>query len=253
MSPDDGSPFFIAPHRFDAAEAADRPVLDRHLAPVPEPGERALGRYRSTLAGHLLGPTGDLRQWALGPVATVTVTDRRIVYVCEDLTLAQVGTGPRHRRSLRAARPVSGQIRWQWPSRLELRPVTPDQPAQSRDASPDGCPELLIVCDALRTIQQPALGLGGLPTREAAALARLVRRSVAGFRLANPALVELSAAERDVLLRRAGTAPVVHGVPVTLPGALPLEFLSRDDYYRPAGRSRRVTLRRPAGRPGSAC
>jgi hypothetical protein len=242
MSPDDGSPFFIAPHRFDTAETADRPVLDRHHTPVPEPGERILGRYHLTLAGHLLDPAGARRQWALGPAATVTVTDRRIVHVCADLTLAPVGTGPRHRRSLRPARPVSGQIRWQWPSRLELRPAGPEGPA-----------ELLIVCDALRTIQQPALGLGGAPTRELAALARLVRRAVAAFRLANPALVELSAAERDALLRRAGTSAVVRGVPVTLPGSLPLEFLSRDDYYPTGSRPRRVTLRRPAAGPGPAC
>ncbi|WBB79558.1 hypothetical protein O7606_25985 [Micromonospora sp. WMMD882] len=244
MSPDDGSPFFIAPHRFDATDTADQPVLDRRHAPVPEPGERVLARYRLALSGQLLDPAGDRRQWALGPAASVTVTDRRVVHVCDDLTLAPVdGDGPRHRRSLRPARPVSGQIRWQWPSRLELRAGDPSRPD-----------ELLIVCDSLRTLRQPALALGGLPARELGVLARLVRRSVAAFRLANPTLVELSAAERDVLLRRAGTAAVVRGVPVTLPGALPLEFLTRDDYYRPGGRPRRVTVRRPAaGGPGPAC
>ncbi|MEU4568265.1 hypothetical protein [Micromonospora sp. NPDC023956] len=240
MTTDDGSPFFIAPHRFDASEAADQPVLDRHHEPVPEPGEQVLARHRLALAGHLLGPADDRRQWSLTPTATVTVTDRRIVHYCGDLALAPVDTGPRHR--LRAARPVSGQIRWQWPSRLELRPTTPD-----------GTADLLVVCDALRTIAQPALALGG-PAREIAALARLVRRAVAAFRLANPMVVELSVAERDVLLHRAGTGSVVRGVPVTLPGSLPVEFLSRDDYYYPASARLRRAARRPtADRPGSAC
>ncbi|SCL12896.1 hypothetical protein [Micromonospora inyonensis] len=239
-SDDDGTPFFIAPHRFDASGAPDQPVLDRHHEPVPEPGERVLARHRLTLAGHLLGPAVDRRQWLLTPTASVTVTDRRIVHVCADLPPTPVGTGPRHRRWLPAARPASGQIRWQWPSRLELRPT-----------APDGTADLLVVCDALRTIAQPALALGG-PAREVAALARLVRRTVAAFRLANPTVVELSAAERDVLLRRAGTGSVVRGVPVTLPGSLPVEFLSREDYYHP--RSRSGPAGRPAaGHPGPAC
>lgn len=243
MSSDDGSPFFVAPHRFDAVGTADRPDLDRRHAPIPEPGERVLGQYHLTVSGHLLGPTGEQRQWTLGPTASVTVTDRRLVHVCDDLTLALVGADPRRRRGLRPARPVSGQIRWQWPSRLELRP-----------AGPGGTDTLLVVCDTLRTIDQPALVLGGVPGRELAALARLVRRSVAAFRLANPTMVELSAAERDVLLRRAGTGQIVRDLPVTLPGALPIEFLSREDYYPSGARLRRMTLRRPAaGDPGPAC
>lgn len=243
MTHDDGSPFFIGPHRFDAPEAADRPVLDRRYEPVPEPGERTLGRYRLTLAGHLLDPAGDRRQWRLAPAVTVTVTDRRIVHVCTDLALAPIGAGSRHRRKPRPGRLVSGQIRWQWPSRLELLPTTPE-----------GSAELLVVCDALRTIHQPALAFGG-PAREVGALARLVRRSVAAFRLANPAVVELSAAERDVLLRRAGTGPVARGVPVPLPGSLPVEFLTRADYYPTSTRTRRtIGVRRTAtGRPGPAC
>ncbi|SCL41653.1 hypothetical protein GA0074692_6428 [Micromonospora pallida] len=241
MTSDDGSPFFIAPHRFDAAGTADRPVLGRHHEPVPEPGERMLARHRLTLAGHLLGPTVDRRQWLLAPTATVTVTDRRIVYVCGDLALAPVDTGPRHRSRPRAARPASGQIRWQWPSRLDLRPT-----------APDGSADLLVVCDSLRTIAQPALALSG-PTREIATLTRLVRRSVAAFRLANPEVVELSVAERDVLLRRAGTGAAVRGASVTLPASLPLEFLSRDDYYPASARLRRVPRRSLTDRPGSAC
>ncbi|MFI6231044.1 hypothetical protein ACIBCR_27475 [Micromonospora echinospora] len=242
MTSDDASPFFIAPHRFDATGAADQPVLDRHHEPVPEPGERVLARHRLTVAGHLLGPALDRRQWSLAPTATVTVTDRRIVHVCGDLALAPVDAGPRHRR--RTIRPASGQIRWQWPSRLELRPT-----------APDGSADLLVVCDALRTIAQPALALGG-PAREIATLARLVRRAVAAFRLANPTLVELSVAERDVLLRRAGTGSVVRGTRVTLPGSLPVEFLSRDDYYHPGSarpRRSRAAGRPAAGQPGPAC
>ena len=116
---------------------------------------------------------------------------------------------------------MSGQIRWQWPSRLELPVAEEDEPSQ-----------LLIVCDALRTIQQPALALGG-PAGEVVALARQVRRAVAMFRLTRPELVDLSAQERDVLLLRAGPALLAGATRVTLPGSLPVEFHSRDDYYRP--------------------
>ncbi|MGN9802700.1 hypothetical protein [Micromonospora sp. L32] len=232
---EDASPFFIAPHRFDAPDDELRPVLDRRYELVPEPGERVLRRLRTPVAGCLLSPTGTRRQWVLPAPATVTVTDRRLAYVCAGAELAVVSgrdgrSDARHRRALRLSRLVSGQIRWQWPSRLELPP--PARPTAERsapDSTADG--ELLVVCDALRTIQQPALALGG-PADTVTELARLVRRSVATFRLSHPDLVELSPPERDELARRAAPGPLDGVVRVTLPGSLPVEFLSRDDYYR---------------------
>ncbi|GAB3185343.1 hypothetical protein GCM10027259_46130 [Micromonospora palomenae] len=210
-------------------------MLDRRYELVPEPGERVLRRLRTPVAGCLLSPTGTRRQWVLPAPATVTVTDRRLAYVCAGAELAVVsgrdGRGDaRHRRALRLSRLVSGQIRWQWPSRLELPPpVGPAAGGQAPDSTADG--ELLVVCDALRTIQQPALALGG-PADTVTELARLVRRSVATFRLSHPELVELSPPERDELARRAAPGPLDGVARVTLPGSLPVEFLSRDDYYR---------------------
>ncbi|MEU7619400.1 hypothetical protein AB0B27_25355 [Micromonospora rifamycinica] len=235
---EDMSPFFIAPHRFDAPEDNFAPVLDRHHELVPEPGERVLGRYLTSVAGCLLSPTGTRRQWVLPAPASVTVTDRRLAYVCLAGDLALVAgkidsTGVRHRRNVRLPRLVSGQVCWQWPSRLELRPT----PSSETDGPlPEA--ELLVVCDALRTIQQPTLALRGQvgPVTE---LARLIRRTVACFRITRPELVELAPPERDVLIRRATAAPMTGEARVTLPGSLPVEFLSRDDYYRrpqPAGR-----------------
>ncbi|WP_328343628.1 hypothetical protein [Micromonospora sp. NBC_00421] len=233
---EDMSPFFIAPHRFDAPEDEFAPVLDRHHDLVPEPGERVLGRYLTSVAGCLLSPTGTRRQWVLPAPASVTVTDRRLAYVCLAGDLALVAgkidsAGVRHRRAVRLPRLVSGQVRWQWPSRLELRST----PSGAHGTAPDA--ELLVVCDALRTIQQPTLALGGQvgPVTE---LARLIRRTVACFRVTRPELVELAPPERDVLIRRATAAPMTGEARVTLPGSLPVEFLSRDDYYRtpePAG------------------
>ncbi|SCL39073.1 hypothetical protein GA0070624_6439 [Micromonospora rhizosphaerae] len=248
---EDASPFFIGPHRFDADDDRNRPALDRRYALVPEPGERVLGQHRLRVAGHLLGPTETARSWTLPAPATVTVTDRRIAYVCAGSELALVSgrdgpTDARHRRPVRPSRLVSGQIRWQWPSRLEL------PPAASADAA-----ELLIVCDALRTIRQPALALGG-PAGLVTELARQVRRAVAAFRLVHPELVDLSPPERDELATRVGSAPFPEPGRVTLPGYLPVEFLSRDDYYRPkadpAG-PRPAFPARPSARdhPGSAC
>ena len=244
---EDSAPFFIGPHRFDADDGA-RPALDRRYALVPEPGERVLAQHQLDVAGHLLGPTESVCAWKLSVPATVTVTDRRLAYVCPDAELSLVSgrdgrTYARHRRPVRLSRLVSGQIRWQWPSRLELAD------------GPDGDLELRVVCDALRTIRQPTLALAG-PTALIIALARQVRRAVAAFRLVHPELVELSPPERDTLLVRAGGAPGPARGAVTLPGSLPVEFLSRDDYYRPVRDAVPAWPQQasPArDRPGSAC
>ncbi|MEH1102293.1 hypothetical protein [Micromonospora sp. CPCC 205561] len=220
---DDASPFFIAPHRFDADDDV-APTVDRRHELVLEVEERVLSRHLLHASGHLLGPTESRRRWALPEPVTVTVTDRRIAYVGGGPQLALVdgaGDGARHRRGVRLPGLVTGQIRWQWPSRLELLPSGPGER-----------PRLLVVCDALRTIQQPALGLTG-PAEEITELTRRVRRAVAGFRLAHPELVDLSPPERDVLAVRAGAGPGAGEARITLPGSLPVEFHSRDDYYRP--------------------
>ncbi|WP_089158323.1 hypothetical protein [Micromonospora sp. NBS 11-29] len=245
--PEDAAPFFIGPHRFDADDDPTRPLLDRRHSLVPEPGERPLDQHRLPVAGHLLGPTEDVRCWALPAPAQITVTDRRLAYVCtgSELSLVSGPDGPadaRYRRPARMSRLVSGQIRWQWPSRLEL--------TEHGDTA-----ELRVVCDALRTIRQPALSFTG-PVAPVTALARQVRRAVAGFRLTHPELVDLSPPERDVLALRVSASPGPTRGVVTLPGSLPVEFLSRDDYYR-----RPVTETSPWPRldfpardqPGSAC
>ncbi|MBX7265528.1 hypothetical protein KIF24_05370 [Micromonospora sp. Llam7] len=216
---DDASPFFISPHRFDAAGDDPGPVLDRRHELVPDGDERVLGRHRVDVAGYLLGPTEARRSWALPSQVTLTVTDRRLVHVGGAGRLALVRAG--HRQVTPMPGLVSGQIRWQWPSRLELLPAGEDGPAR-----------LLVVCDALRTIQQPALALVGAGPL-VGELARLVRHAVATFRLLRPELVDLSPPERDALARLTRTAPLAGTTRVLLPGSLPVEFHSRDDYYRP--------------------
>ncbi|MGC4744649.1 hypothetical protein ACLQ28_03135 [Micromonospora sp. DT201] len=217
----DASPFFIAPHRFDAPDDDVGPALDRRYNLRPLHGERVLGRHRLLVAGYLLGPTEAWRGWWLPGPVSVTVTDQRICWVGSGSQISLVvDDRPRVRPPARLNGLMSGQIRWQWPSRLELPATEQDAPAQ-----------LLIVCDALRTIQQPALALGG-PPGEVAALGRQVRQAVAMFRLTHPQLVDLSAQERDVLLLRAGPSLLAGDTRVTLPGSLPVEFHSRDDYYR---------------------
>ncbi|MDG4805821.1 hypothetical protein O7634_03515 [Micromonospora sp. WMMD1120] len=217
----DASPFFIGPHRFDAPDDGMTPTLDRRYHLRPMPGERVLGRHQLMVAGYLLGPSETRRRWGLPEPVAVTVTDQRICWVGSGSHLSLVADGThRSRPPARLNGLMSGQIRWQWPSRLELPATGADAPAQ-----------VLIVCDALRTIQQPALALGG-PPAEVMALARQVRRAVAMFRLSRPHLVDLSAQERDVLLLRAGPGLLAGDTRVTLPGSLPVEFHSRDDYYR---------------------
>ncbi|GIJ11177.1 hypothetical protein ACFFMR_04070 [Micromonospora andamanensis] len=216
--PDDVSPFFIAPHRFDAVGDGTGPVLDRRHELVPESGEQVLDRHRVDVAGYLLGPSDAYRAWALPAPVAVTVTDHRLTYVGGGTQLAVVGPGPR--ASARLPGLVSGQIRWQWPSRLELLPADGNSTT------------LLVICDALRTIRQPALALTG-PADRIGELARQLRHAIATFRLVRPELVDLSPPERDALARLARTASRVSTGRVLLPGALPVEFHSRDDYYRP--------------------
>lgn len=233
---DDLPPFFIAPHRFDApgqpagTAAPAQPRLDRRHALLLEEGEQVLWADRLRVSGYLLGPTETHRHWVLNLPVLVTVTDRRLAYVCAGWkpTLVGTTTGARHRRHRSTPeRLVTGELRWQWPSRLELL------------AGPGGTEHLLVVCDTLRTIRQPALALAPLtdavsPVRD---LARIIRRAAAGFRLANPDIVELSPVERDALTVRASSGLFVTEFGdttrgVTLPGALPIEFRHRDDYYR---------------------
>jgi hypothetical protein len=201
----------------------------------------------------------------------VTVTDRRLAFVCEDSGIEEVtdeptGTvGPRRRRRSRGtSRIVSGQVRWQWPSRLHLLPAV-----AATDTGPARPEQLLLVCDSLRTIRQPGLALGGgdlAAQRATRDLTHLVRRAVARFRLANPGTLELSPPERDALAVRAGTGLFVDELAdprrgISLPGSLVVEFLHRDDYYRRAARSSPSATRTPApstpplwrsGHPGSA-
>ncbi|MCZ7418704.1 hypothetical protein O7605_04125 [Verrucosispora sp. WMMA2121] len=216
---DDASPFFIAPHRFDAVDDGTGPVLDRRHELVPASGEQVLDRHRVDVAGYLLGPSDAYRAWSLPAPVALTVTDHRLTYVGGDRQRTDLGV--RHRGTARLPALVSGQIRWQWPSRLELAPAADGNPAT-----------LLVVCDALRTIRQPALALVG-PGDRIGELAGQLRHAIATFRLVRPELVDLSPPERDALARLARTTSLSGTGRVLLPGALPVEFHSREDYYRP--------------------
>lgn len=263
---DDASPYFVRPHRFDQSDHDDRgyPQLDRERRVVLDPGEAALWRGRVNVAGYLLGPSlGNGRlHWSLLRPADLTVTDRRLAFVCEDWDFGEVTAGqappgrPRHRRRDRAgSRIVTGQIRWQWPGRLHLMPA--EAATESRPERPE---RVLLVCDSLRTIRQPALALGAgddLGQHGAAReLVDLVRRAVARFRLAHPGTPEMSPHERDTLIARAGSGPLGEEVAdmrrgVSLPGAMVVEFTHRDDYHRRSTRSSFSARRAPqAGSAG---
>ncbi|WP_329103084.1 hypothetical protein OG792_25700 [Micromonospora sp. NBC_01699] len=289
---DDASPYFVRPHRFDPDDQDDRgyPQLDRHHRVLLDAGEQTLWRGRVEVAGYLLGPSlgnGTLH-WSLLRPADVTVTDRRLAFVCENWDFEQVTppgeahTGrPRHRRRPEhvGSRTVTGQIRWQWPGRLHLLPAGTDtgngpashrssgghqqaQQQSNQQAQQGSQPErLLLVCDSLRTIRQPglALGAGDLGAPGAAReLLHLVRRSIARFRLGHPGTPELSAAERQTLTVRAGAGPFAEELAdprrgITLPGGLVVEFTHRDDYHRRSARGSFSARRTPqAGTAGSA-
>ncbi|MFK3983883.1 hypothetical protein ACI2K4_26315 [Micromonospora sp. NPDC050397] len=263
---DDASPYFVRPHRFDQPDHDDRgyPQLDREHRVVLDPGERSLWHGRVNAAGYLLGPSlgnGTLH-WSLPRPVELTVTDRRLAFVCDDWDFEEVTVGgpppgrPRHRRRDRAAGRIStGQIRWQWPGRLHLMPAEPA--TEHRPQRPE---RLLLVCDSLRTIRQPALalGAGGDLGRPGAAreLIQLVRRAVAQFRLAHPGTPEMSPQERDILTSRASSGQLSEGLSdprrgISLPGAMVVEFTHRDDYHRRSTRSSFSARRAPqAGSAG---
>ncbi|MFB9239481.1 hypothetical protein ACFFWC_28760 [Plantactinospora siamensis] len=247
----DSAPFFVQPYRMDRAEDDSSPRLGWRRELVLEDGERVCWRGLADLAGYLLRPrfVDRERVWSLPRPAEVTVTDRRLAYVCAGWTLsaAAPARGPRHRRHEPPARIATGQVRWQWPSRLHVPPpaTRPDRPGH-----------LLLVCDSLRTIRQPALALGGGDLADPAAryeLAQLIRRAVATFRLADPVVTDLSPTERDALRRQAHTAATAAELAdrrgVDLPGSLPVEFLHRADYYRRAEPGAPWVLPEPAGWP----
>ncbi|MGI5211705.1 hypothetical protein [Plantactinospora sp. CA-290183] len=261
---ENASPFFIRPYRFDDPDHDDIsfPRLDWHRRLLLDDGERVLWTERVEVAGQFVvpGAGAPTLAWALPGPARVTVTDRRLAYVCTDLRMGEtreLRPGSRHgrRTALAGTGVATGQIRWQWPSALRILPGS--GPAARAGVEPE---RLLLVCDAVRATGQPGLALSGGSLGAAGAmreLATLVRRAVAEFRLANPGTVELAPPEWDALLARAGTAPFADaladsGRGVDLPGALPVEFAHRDDYYRrpPAARQ---PVRRPrrAASPGA--
>ncbi|MEV4756127.1 hypothetical protein AB0J86_13590 [Micromonospora sp. NPDC049559] len=276
----DASPFFIRPHRFDDPGEDDRtyPRLDGRRQIALDASERVLWRGRVGLSGYLLGPRmgNGVLHWSLPGRVEVTVTDRRLAFVREGSHLERVAAGAdadpeplstgRHRRRPPRAgnRVAAGQVRWQWPSRLHLLPA-----AAATAYAPARPEQVLLVCDSLRTIRQPALALAGgdLGTPGAARdLLHLVRRAIARFRLAHSGTVELSPPERDALTSRAGSRLFADELAdpdrgIQLPGSLVIEFLHRDDYYRRAARSQPSPTRAPrtgtpeywrSGQPGSA-
>ncbi|MGX7676633.1 hypothetical protein [Plantactinospora sp. DSM 117369] len=248
---ENASPFFIRPHRFDDPDQDDTyfPRLDWHRRLVLDTDERVLWRDRVEVAGYLLNPGvgPDELAWSLPRPAEVTVTDRRLTYVCVDCHIGPapgLQADPRHRRRTGpvSSRVVTGQIRWQWPAGLRILSA-----GTGLDADPDATGErLLVVCDAVRATGRPALALSGGPLdspQRVRRLATVIRRAVARFRLANPAMVELAPPEWDALLTRAGLALHADALAdprrgVDLPGSLPVEFAHRDDYYRRSLRRR---------------
>ncbi|MDG4829028.1 hypothetical protein O7627_06870 [Solwaraspora sp. WMMD1047] len=132
---DDAAPFFIRPHRFDdpGPDDAAFPAIDGHHRILLDEGERVLRSERLRVSGYLVGPAAGERElhWRLSRPADVIVTDRRLAFVCPDWAAGPessveragvrgIQSGARHRPPRGGSRLAVGQVRWQWPSRLQL-------------------------------------------------------------------------------------------------------------------------------------
>ncbi len=207
-------------------------LCDDRLHPVPdprgtirtEPGEQVLWRGRVRLAEHVYTEAMDGYRvsWELPGLADVTVTDRRLGYVCRNWR----GTAERHspiahavrwgraamdraRSAVHQHRPVVvGQVRYEWPHRLYVLPARDGIPGTPPGRLARGS-RVLVVCAAYRTEGRPTLLLcegdvGAVPGADR--LANILRTAILRFRLRRAQ--ELGLFPADVAgLRAALTAP----------------------------------------------
>jgi hypothetical protein len=204
------------------------------------PGEQVLWHGRAGIAEHLYSETMDcsIVRWVLPSSTEIVVTDRRLTYVHGIRPTVgpprawppypTSGLAPGRHRA-RVDEQVSGEMHWQWPHHLHVRPGNPPRfgPDGVRSAQPT---QVRLVCRTGPTGGQPTLVLSGgdlVTVEHADRLANLLRRVIAQFRLEHVDTFPLSATQSRALARRligpefanyrGGAAQAVG-----LPGALPL-------------------------------
>jgi hypothetical protein len=244
---DDGT-FFFLPSAVPEEEPGTEITHPLPGSPVRlELGERVIWRGRADLAEHLYSETMDRHsiRWTLPNPADIVVTDRRIAYASVDgpgtLYLASATHRPNQ---------AVGHIRWHWPYHLyvcpgQSSPATAGGPGEGaqRGGRAAGlvhqqATRVLLVCGAAQAGGKPVLVLSGgdLDTVTAAdALANVIRRAVAGYRLDNAAAIGLSPLHAQALSRRLvgpAFANRLDGPPqaVNLPGALLFGFRNSNEY-----------------------
>jgi hypothetical protein len=243
------SPLIVVRGPHDGASDQLRwPIVDEELNLQLEDGEivrwRGSGRVAEARRLDRGDPDSEFRVWGLEEVTDLIVTDRRLAYAGQGLTVDRRGSAARLMDETSRAyaalpdggRVLVGQVRFQWPVSVSVQVIRRPWPAAALMVSSiEDDWEANLVLLFLRQL------MGGPSPRESAErFARALVSDIAAFRLIH-GLSALTRAEVEQLVTLRDR-PTSSGARVTwfdLPGALPVgsEIEQRRD-ERPATTSR---------------
>jgi hypothetical protein len=233
--PDHGSandePALLLRHcQLGATTGADdryHPTLKPDGAVLLAPDEQVLWQGRAGVSEYRYSEGMDRHdvRWTLPTPADILVTDRRLAYTCRkwDIGTTEPAVTLRHMvdraRAARRRRGIvaTGQVRWQWPSRLYVKRGI-----------------LLIVLGAYRMKGLPALVLSGCQA-DPQQVANTIRAAVARYRLARTGALAIEAAEANALRERIAAPVFSTGLSQAsnLPGPLLFGYLTAEEYQQP--------------------
>ncbi len=188
------------------------------------------------------------RVWRLPDLADVTITDQRLLFICarwdigggwfsfgSPVSSALLNLASRARAAARRRGVVMvGQVRWQWPSLMQVTPGSSHSAARRQTSAQPA--SLLLLTKAFRTAGRPALRLSGgevVDPAIARQLGALVFHAIVRFRLERRTALGVDEASTRRLreLQIAGWSGA-GDVPqqANLPGPLLLWFLADDEY-----------------------
>lgn len=198
-------------------------------------GERVLWRGRAALAEYPGPgmPAGSPPNWTLPTSTDVVVTDRRLAFAhaVKPVTVGAPQTWPPYQALSPTSAPegavARGELRWQWPSLIAVRPGDrPRDTDRTLAAAPASPTRVGLVCGNREG--QPTLVLAGgdlTTVGDADHLGNVLRRAVVQFRLDHAAMLGLPVPRARMLARllidpEFANHPGGPGLSVELPGAV---------------------------------